>query len=96
MFQAICSDSGRFTEGFTTPKQHECCLSKRSTSQLGHFDFVVHKIVEIRPVETETPGSHKYTAVLLATSDGRKIVLLEPQTFNGKWHGWYYKTYDAK
>ena len=79
-----------------TPDQLITALSKRSVLELGHFDFTVHKIVEIRSVQTEPPMSQKFTAVLLDTSDGQKVVMLQPQTFDGKWHGWYYRTYDTK
>jgi hypothetical protein len=54
------------------------------------------KILQTRSVHTTPPISEAYTAVLLDTNLGQKIVLLQPQNFKGKWHGWYWKVYDVK
>jgi hypothetical protein len=86
-----------------TPEQLVSALSKRSVLDLGHFDFGSYKILEVRPVETESPmPPDTFTAVLLDTSLGKKIVLLRPlqhgtNLLHGtNWTGWYYRTYDAK
>jgi hypothetical protein len=54
------------------------------------------KILQTRAVHTVPPMLESYTAVLLDTNLGQKIVLLQPQSFDGKWHGWYWKIYDVK
>ena len=79
-----------------TPAQLVSALSKRSALDLGHFDFGSYKISEIRPVQTEPPMSEAFTAVLLDTSVGQKIVLLRPMQRGTNWAGWYYRTYDSK
>src|ERR1700722_13262197 len=79
-----------------TPEQLISALSKRSALDLGHFDFTSYKISQIRPVLTEAPMSETFTAVLLDTSLGQKIVLLRPMQSGTNFEGWYYRTYDAK
>lgn len=79
-----------------TPEQLITALSKRSVLDLGRFDFHTYKISEIRPVQTEGPLVMRYTAVLLDTELGQKIVLLRPMQSGTNWYGWYYRTYDAK
>jgi hypothetical protein len=49
------------------------------------------KIVETRSVHTAPPMLEAYTAILLDTNLGQKIVLLKPMS-----HGWYWKIYDVK
>jgi hypothetical protein len=84
-----------------TPEQLVSALSKRGPEKLGHFEFKSYKILEIRQTHTtpDLPDGmpvDKFTAVLLDTDLGQKIVVFQPQTLKGIWHGWYYKTYDAK
>ena len=79
-----------------TPEQLIAALSKRSVLDLGHFDFTSYKISEIRSVQTEPPMSQTFTAVLLDTSLGQKIVLLRPMGSGTNFEGWYYRAYDAK
>ncbi|HSY10392.1 MAG TPA: hypothetical protein VK840_05700 [Candidatus Dormibacteraeota bacterium] len=77
-----------------SPEQLISVLTKRG-------EFHNPKILQTRHVHT-TPRPkdqipvESYTAVLLDTNPGRKIVLLQPQSFKGRWHGWYYKIYDAE
>ena len=40
--------------------------------------------------------SGRYTAVLLNSGDGKRVVLLRPLPGNGSFAGWYYKIYDPK
>src|ERR1022692_145586 len=47
------------------------------------------KIVETRTVNTEPPMKDAYTAILLDTNLGQKIVLLQPENFKRGWGGWY-------
>ncbi len=54
-------------------------------------NLTYRKILEIRPVHME-PGGTNYTAVLLDTDTGQKIVLLAPEETNS----WYFQIYDAK
>ena len=53
------------------------------------------KILQTRSVQTEPPMSEKYTAVLLDTNLGQKMVLFQPLSSKGKWDGWYWKIYDV-
>ncbi len=79
-----------------TPEELVAALSKRRVLELGHFEFRGYKISQIRSVQTEPPESDKYTAVVLETSLGQKIVLLQPIQRGTNWGGWYYETYDAE
>jgi PBP1b-binding outer membrane lipoprotein LpoB len=66
-------------------------LSKRGTL---HYDQITRfKILEVRKVHSQQKGAESvyYSAVLMDSNLGRKIVLLQPDS-----HGWYYKIYDAK
>jgi len=38
----------------------------------------------------------RYTAVLLDTWDGKRVVLLQPMTRKDRFAGWYYKIYETK
>jgi len=55
-----------------------------------------YKIVLTRAAQSGPNEVERYTAVLLDTNAGQKIVLLRPMTTSGKWDGWYYKIYDVK
>ncbi len=66
-------------------------LSKRGTfrdDQITSF-----KTLEVRRVHSLQKGAESvyYSAVLMDSNLGRKVVLLQPES-----HGWYYKIYDAK
>lgn len=75
-----------------TPEELLTALSKRGPGELGHFDFTSYKISQVRSVRPEPdPVSEAYTAVLLDTNLGRRIVLLRPMKM-----GWYYRIYDFK
>lgn len=64
-------------------------------------EFHNPKILQIRQVHT-TPGPkdeipvENYTAVLLDTNPGRKIVLLKPLNTKPGGDGWYFKIYAAE
>jgi hypothetical protein len=77
-----------------TPDQLVSALSKRSVLELGHLDFTTYKILNIRLVHDVFKKN--YTAVLLDTNLGQKIVLFQALNFKGGWPGWYYRIYDAK
>jgi hypothetical protein len=77
-----------------TPQQLITALSKRSAPELGYFDFTSYKILQIRPVQT-TPPFEKFTAVLLDTNLGQKVVLFRPMGNGTNSIGWYYRRFDA-
>jgi hypothetical protein len=77
-----------------TPDELITALSKRNGLELGHFDFTSYRITQTRLVHDKFEGT--MTAVLLDTNLGEKIVLMQALKYNGGWHGWYYKIYDAK
>ena len=76
-----------------SPEQLIAALYDRGHFHDEHLTDI--KIVEIRAVQTrprdERIPAESYTAVLLDTSAGRKIMLFQP--IKG---GWYFKMYDAK
>jgi hypothetical protein len=78
-----------------SPEQLISALTVRG--EFGHLNIYSGsiKILQTRSVHTTPPMSKNYTAVLLDTNLGQKMVLLQPQTFNGTWHGWYWKIYDV-
>ena len=74
-----------------SPKEVIAALSKRGTFRDQRItDFT---ILEVRKVHSLQEGATSvfYSAVLMDSNLGRKIVLLQPESL-----GWYYKTYDAK
>ncbi len=78
-----------------SPKELISALTVRGEFGSRQITSTSIKILQIRAVHIG-PDSQDYTAVLLDTNLGQKIVLLQPQSLNGKWRGWYYKVYDAK
>lgn len=78
-----------------TPKELIAAIYKRGVVYSPGFAFATYEIVEVREVQIEPPR-RKFTAVLLDTDLGQKIVLLQPLGNETNWHGWYYRTYDAK
>ena len=79
-----------------TPQQLISALTVRGEfGRLNIYSGSI-KIVETRSVNTAPPMLEAYTAVLLDTNLGQKIVLLQPENFKSGWHGWYWKIYDVK
>jgi hypothetical protein len=74
-----------------TPAEVIDALSKRGT--LRDDQIASFKILETRRVHSKQKGAESdfYSAVLMDTNLGRKILLLQPGS-----HGWYFKFYDAK
>jgi hypothetical protein len=77
-----------------TPAELISAIFKRSAWESGLFDFTSYKILQIRSVPAEFPSLPNYTAVLLDTNLGQKVVLLQPLQEKSRWHGWYYKIYE--
>jgi hypothetical protein len=78
-----------------TPEQLITVLSKnKEEEQRLHFDFTSFKILQIRSVQAPPPFQ-KITAVLLDTSLGREVVLLQPIENGANYMGWEYRIYDA-
>lgn len=74
-----------------SPQQVIAALSKRGTFR---YDQITNfTILEVRKVHSQQEGAKSvfYSAVLIDSNLGRKIVLLQPENI-----GWYYKIYDAK
>jgi hypothetical protein len=87
-------------EGFTSymyrPIQlRETASPRECISALTNAEsFVNPTVLEIRQVHDRDQTD--YTAVLVNTSTGRKIVLLRAERgVKNKWEGWYFKIYDA-
>jgi len=59
-----------------------------------HTPTVV-KAREVQMRETTNSTGH-YTAVLLDTGDGKKVVLLQPMSRKDRFAGWYFRIYDTK
>ena len=77
-----------------TPEQLVSALKARGEFGARNIYSWSIKIVETRTVHTEPPISETYTAVLLDTNLGQKMVLFQPLGRRGKWEGWYSKIYD--
>ncbi|HLX96148.1 MAG TPA: hypothetical protein VKU37_10435 [Verrucomicrobiae bacterium] len=74
-----------------SPEQVVAALSRRGTFQDDRITSF--KILEARRVHSRQKGAESvyYSAVLMESNLGRKIVLLQPSNT-----GWWYKIYDAK
>ncbi len=79
-----------------SPEQLISALIVRGDFEQKRITGTSVKILQMRSVNTTPPMPQGYTAVLLDTNLGLKIVLLQPLSSNGKPHGWYYRIYDAK
>ena len=84
------SNEGFSSYMFVPIKLSETASPEQCISNLtSRGDFQSPKILKTRQVHTSLEN---YTAVLLDTDAGQKIVLLHPEKTNA----WYYKIYDAK
>jgi hypothetical protein len=79
-----------------SPEQVVAALSKSGDMSWEVQRITSYKIVEIRAVHSGPHDSQQYTAVLLDTNVGQKIVLLRPLHGKGEWSGWYHWTRDVK
>jgi hypothetical protein len=72
----------------SSPQQVVATLASR-----GDFQATNVVIVEIREVQTpeDMHSSRHYTAVLVDSSAGQKVVLIRPMSSD-----WYFKIYDSK
>jgi hypothetical protein len=61
------------------------------SGQFTQMDIVDVRATQTRPRPGDEIPVEKFTAVLLQTEKGRKILLLRPDP-----KGWYYKFYDAR
>jgi hypothetical protein len=77
-----------------SPEQLVSALSKRG--DFGSRQIQSFKIVKIRPAQSGPDDWQRYTAVLLDTNVGQKIVLLRQELAKDKWYGWYFNIYDVK
>ena len=78
-----------------TPEQLVSALKVRGEfGQLNIYSGSV-KIVETRSIHHALSIPEAYTAVLLDTNLGRRMVLFEPLSSKSKWGGWYWRIYDA-
>lgn len=75
----------------SSPSEVLAALSKRGTLRDNGINRF--KVLESRRVHSTQEGAQSiyYSAVLLDTNLGRKVVLLQPQR-----GGWYYKVYDTR
>jgi hypothetical protein len=76
-----------------TPEQLVSALSKGGDMYWTGMKITSFKIVNVRAAQSGPDAWEHYTAVLLDTNVGQKILLLRPEPDGS---GWYHKLYDAK
>jgi hypothetical protein len=79
-----------------SPEQLVSALPKRGDIYWKEMQITSYKILTVRAAHSGPNDFEHYTAVLLDTNAGQKIVLLQPMSARDKWMGWYYKIYDAR
>jgi hypothetical protein len=79
----------------TTPEELISALKVRGVFQREQITSI--KIMQVRSVHTSPPSvPEEYTAVLLDTDAGQKVVLFRPLKSETGMEEWYWKIYDAK